>query len=131
MSEIWRPVADFPDYEVSNLGRVRSLKMRGGFGPRRRADSPRILKQYIDSYGRAKVGLRDNGRSSTKTVSVLVLEAFVGPRPGDSRFVVGSHLNGDPSDNRVENLIWETQKENLARVTNHGRLLGRPPGGTL
>ena len=55
--------------------------------------------------------------SHTRLVHRLVLEAFVGPRPEG---MVARHLNGDPGDNRLENLAWGTQSENNYDKVRHG-----------
>lgn len=54
------------------------------------------------------------------SVHVLVLEAFVGPRP---RGHDASHLNGNKLDNRPENLVWETRSDNIRRKLQHGTLV--------
>ena len=53
----------------------------------------------------------------SRRVHVLVLEAFMGLRPG----LKCRHLNGDPLDNRLANLRWGTQAENCADTVRHGR----------
>ena len=47
----------------------------------------------------------------------LVLDAFIGPCPPGHE---ASHLNGDPSDNRLANLTWESRPENNRRKHEHG-----------
>lgn len=113
MAEQWRPVAGYEGfYEVSDLGRVRSL-------PRvitRKNDSPLPVPGRIMSpspNGRAKhraLLLSRQGKVKTAKVHILVLEAFVGPRPEGQ---VARHLNDDPDDNRLANLAWGTQEENM------------------
>lgn len=49
---------------------------------------------------------------------VLVLETYHGPRPAG---FVARHLNGNPTDDRPENLAWGTQAGNLADMVHHGR----------
>lgn len=119
--EIWRPVVGFESaYEVSNLGRVRSLdrswKQLSRHGKeyvhRRKG---RVLRPGPSNYGHLSVVL---GRGNTRMVHALVLEAFRGPRPSpkhDSR-----HINGDPADNRLDNLVWGTRSENIRDAVAHG-----------
>ncbi|WP_082971209.1 HNH endonuclease signature motif containing protein [Mycobacterium sp. 852002-51971_SCH5477799-a] len=59
-----------------------------------------------------------NGRKETRRVHRLVLEAFVGPAPSGT---FGCHLDGDPANNRLNNLRWDTQANNLRDVVSHGR----------
>lgn len=58
-----------------------------------------------------------NGRRRTREVAPLICEAFHGPRPPGTEV---SHINGVVTDNRAENLRWETHKQNLARKKQHG-----------
>lgn len=116
--ENWRPVAGFEgQYEVSDWGRVRSLLSNTRF-PRL---VPKILKPYPRFQPRPGGRLRamsvTTGRKRP-AVHILVLEAFVGPRP--HRKFDGCHWDGDPSNNRLENLRWGTKRSNVADSIRHG-----------
>lgn len=63
------------------------------------------------------VGLRKNKKMCRNSVHSLVLKTFLGPRP---RGMVAAHLNGDKRDNRIENLVWCSQKENHSHKIKHG-----------
>jgi hypothetical protein len=119
VTETWKPVPGFEDYEVSDLGNVRTLKRRGGYGKRKLADHPRLLSQSLDDHGRPRVNFRVNGKAYCRNVCVLVLQAFAGPRPGR---LTASHLDGNAANNRADNLIWESMADNLARKYAHGTL---------
>ena len=108
--EEWRQVVGFPDYEVSDLGRVRSRKggRWGTVGP------PRVLKASAQNNGYPRVTL--NG-STYRLVHRLVLEAFVGPRPPGME---AAHRNGVSTDNRVSNLAWKTPQANTDDKKIHG-----------
>lgn len=112
--EIWKPVVGYDGrYSVSNKGRVRteSHVARGRWGHQRlRA---RILRPGSAS-GYPVVRL---GRSRPYFVHRLVLEAFVGPRPEGME---ACHNNGDRTDNRAENLRWDTRTNNHADKVAHG-----------
>jgi hypothetical protein len=99
MTEEWRPLAN-PDYEVSSLGRVRSLSRE------------RFLKQY-DLNGYRRVSFGGKGES----VHRLVLEAFVGPCPEG---LEAAHLDGCRNNNVITNLKWVTRKENHSHKKLHG-----------
>ncbi len=58
------------------------------------------------------------GRGNSRCVHELVLLAFVGPRPAKHD---GRHLNGVPSDNRLENLSWATRSRNNQDKKWHGK----------
>jgi len=104
-SEQWRPVPAFEGkYEVSDLGRVKSLRWT----------PPRILRPGPSNYGHMSVVL---GRRNTRMVHELVLIAFVGPRPPGQET---RHLDGDPANNRLDNLCWGTRSENNRDAVRHG-----------
>jgi len=107
-AEEWRPVAGFADYEVSDLGRVRS---------RSRKRSPRVLACPPGTRGYRKVTLRREGKNFTRHVHVLVCEAFHGPRP-DGQMV--RHLDGNQLNNAASNLAWGSAVENAADMKRHG-----------
>jgi hypothetical protein len=125
-NEEWRPVFGFEvTYEVSNLGRVRSLPrsrdrlylMRDGAGrPIRRSirvpTQGKVLKPKRTAGGYEEVCLRVAGRQRMALVHRLVLEAFVGPC--GSTKIHAAHLNGQRADNRLENLTWATAFENAS-----------------
>lgn len=103
-AEEWRPVKGHEGrYEVSSLGRVRSLI---------RAE-PRILKPTRDWKGYHRVSLS----GKTRTVHLIVLEAFHGPRPDGLQ---ASHLNDDKDNNTSDNLAWETPRKNYDRRAENG-----------
>ncbi len=115
-----RPVVGWGDsYEVDATGRIFSLPrvMRANYGSYRRGTReviPFPVREYL------KVTLRHPGETELKQVFVhkIVLEAFVGPRPAGMQC---RHLNGNNTDNRLENLAWGTAKENAADKAAHGR----------
>jgi hypothetical protein len=77
----------------------------------------RMLSETTDQ-GYNRVSLNDSaGRSLTLGVHRIVLEAFHGPPPRTG--LQCCHINGDPSDNRVENLRWGTARENVRDRVAH------------
>ena len=101
--EIWKPIKDFEGYyEVSNIGRVRSLNYK-------RTGKGKILKNIEDYKGYLEVVLTKNGKRKQFKVHRLVAEAFI-PNPENKPCI--DHINTVKSDNRVENLRWVTYKEN-------------------
>lgn len=107
MTEEWKPIEGFEGiYEVSNLGRVKSLK--------RITDEIhhipcKILKPTTNKDGYVRVGMRKNKKQFSKTVHRLVAEAFI-PNPNNLPEV--NHLDGNKQNNRAENLSWCTAKQN-------------------
>lgn len=63
--------------------------------------------------------MRRDKTSCTYRVNVLVLLAFRGPRPSRAD---ACHGNGDPNDNALTNLRWDTRSGNMLDASRHGRL---------
>lgn len=113
--EVWRPVVGAEGlYEVSNLGRVRGVDRVDGQG---RHWPGRI--RALGNTGKYKtVPLYIEGRQTPKIVHRLVLESFVGPCPDGME---ACHNDGNPHNNRLDNLRWDTHTENMYDVVRHGR----------
>lgn len=108
--EMWKPIKEFPNYEVSNLGRIRSLGFINNFGHFRRGQ---ILKPWDDGKGYLKVELY--GKSVR--VHRLVAKAFV-PNPENKSQV--NHKDGNPKNNKASNLEWVTNAENTQHAYDMG-----------
>lgn len=101
--EEWRPINGYEGlYEVSNLGRVKSLSYKN-------TKEERILKIFKDKDGYLMVNLSNNKITCRFRVHRLVAEAFI-PNPENKPCV--DHINTIKNDNRIENLRWVTYKEN-------------------
>lgn len=120
--EIWKSVLGYEGfYEVSNNGRVKSLTRMVRYRGRQSRTAPgRMLRPRRDKDGYSRVVLSRDGRSKPIVIHCLMLEAFVGPRPGG---FYGCHDNGDNSDNRLSNLAWKTPKQNADDRDRHGNTL--------
>jgi len=119
LNEVWLPVPGYLGlYEVSDFGRVRSLRAVARNTNRLR-DVPLILvTTKCKRTGYIRVGLSSSlGVRRMFCVHALVLMAFVGPRPPGH---VGAHENGKRDQNRLSNLFWKTHKENSADMERHG-----------
>jgi hypothetical protein len=120
MTEEWRPITNFEGhYEVSNLGRVRSLDrvIRHPDGHLHQLRGRVLSPGAQPPFGHLHVNLKMQARRRTIAVHALVLEEFVGPRSGGMECL---HGDGDPSNNRVENLRWGTRSENNLDAVRHG-----------
>lgn len=130
--ERWKTIPGFETYQVSNQGRVRSKdryvvvsgcrRTPKGFKIFRKGSilKPWDLKhskshlQGLDAKCYKQVSLGSRFRQS---VHVIVLQAFIGPCPEGMEC---RHLDGNPSNNRLENLCWGTRKENAGDRKRHG-----------
>ncbi len=113
--EIWRPVPSKPEIMASSHGRVlfppRMVRMPNG-GERKYETKPTIW-----SVRRAKKGAKHCYRGlwmrhyGNIKVHQLICEAFHGPKPSPKHEVM--HRDEDGLNNRADNLLWGTRKENL------------------
>lgn len=116
MAEEWRDIPGYEGlYQVSDLGRVRSLDRMTNF---RRCKKLPMLKgkvlsnSNLDAYGYPQVGLSKNNVIKTYKVHRLVLLTFIGPCP---KGMETRHFpNRDRTDNRLVNLSWGTVQQNKA-----------------
>lgn len=117
MAEEWKPVLGYEGkYEVSSLGRVRSLRIVSRNVNRLR-NSPLVLSPALNGAGRLAVNLCNKRKRKGRPIHLIVLDAFQGPKPPGCE---GSHIDGDLHNNRADNLVWETRIENNARKAGHG-----------
>lgn len=118
--EIWRPVVGYEGYyEVSNLGRVKSLSktwFTGKDGCVKKYKPDTILVNTISSQY-FKVLLQKNKTRKNKLVHRLVAEAFI--QNLENKPCV-NHKNGIKTDNRVENLEWVTYRDNIIHAFENG-----------
>lgn len=120
--EIWKPIPGYEGrYEASDQGRIRSVprKVRGchwNGAEFQRSVPGRILKpgRYNDSGHLSVVlGRGTNGRP----VHQLVLLTFVGPPPEGMEVC---HNDGDPANNALTNLRYDTRRNNILDSYRHG-----------
>lgn len=123
--ERWLPVVEFEGfYEVSNMGRVRSIPRTepvyrsDGSTWYERAREGRLLNAARTKNGYLRVNLKKNGVQSQHLVHRLVLSAFRGAAPDESWYAC--HNNGERTDNRLPNLRWATPQSNQADRKKHG-----------
>lgn len=116
--ENWKWIKDYEGrYEVSNVGRVRSYIIPDSKGELSRRPQI-ILKQGVHNKGYLLVGLFNGmGGRCTARVHRLVLQEFIGQCP---RNMQAAHLDGDPGNNKLDNLQWVTPKENQHHRNDHG-----------
>lgn len=110
MGEEWRDVTGYEGfYQVSNLGNVRSLdRVSGG----RVLKGKQMKGKIVRNGGFRQVGLSRDGSCRPFYVHRLVADAFI-PNLDDLPDV--HHKNGDPLDNRADNLEWSEHETNAAK----------------
>lgn len=117
VQERWLPVVGYEGfYEVSDLGRVRSLDRILDDGRVRRSKTLRATMKK--DTGRLKVSLSRNGVVQTALVHRLVAVAFLGAPPDGRGLVL--HGDGNHLNNRAENLRWGTYVDNVQDSIKHG-----------
>jgi len=97
MTEEYKPIQDFENYEVSNLGNVKNKK------------TGRILKPNVGNDGYNKLSLMKDKKRCGKKLHRLIAEAFI-PNPENKQFV--DHIDNNRLNNNINNLRWATNQEN-------------------
>lgn len=118
-TELWLPVVGFEGwYEVSSHGHVRSIDrvIQCVAGPDQRHPSV-ILRPAPGPRGHLVVGLYKCNESIHRTIHTLVLRAFAGPPPPGME---GCHWDGNPANNHLDNLRWDTRSANTLDRVRHG-----------
>jgi len=112
MKEIFKDIEGYEDiYQVSNLGRIKSLKRKVPFKNTYRNVRERFLKQSNDRKGYKLVSLNIDGVKYTRKVHQLVMVAFTNYAPDGNNMVI-NHKNFKKNDNRLENLEVVTNRNN-------------------
>lgn len=120
-AEQWKPVVGWENvYEVSDLGRVRRV------APGRRTKPGYVRRPTLNRYGYMQIELCADGRPQLCTVHSLVCAAFLGPRPKGTQI---NHRNSNRADNRLANLEYVTQAENVRHSIASAVATGRPHRG--
>lgn len=112
MSEIWKDVIGYEGlYKVSNMGRIKScIRIK-----------ERLMKiDKTDKYGYIVIHLYKNGKMKNLFAHRLVLEAFVGICPKDMQCC---HYDGIKTNNKLDNLRWGTQIDNVKDSRRQGKLV--------
>lgn len=108
--EIWKPIPDYDGYfEISNLGRVKSVERWVKQGNFTRHVTEKIKKAHITPYGYPAVTLCKEGKSKETQLHILLARTFI-PNPDQKTQI--DHINTVKTDFRLKNLRWVTPKEN-------------------
>ncbi|WP_039242623.1 NUMOD4 domain-containing protein [Clostridium botulinum] len=123
-SEKWKDIKGYEGiYQISNYGRVKSLI---GFNGHKYIKREKILAPYKQrtnkNYSRSVVRLLRNGDKKDFKVHRLVANAFI---PNPNNYNVVNHIDGNPLNNRVDNLEWCTQKMNVNHAIENELIISR------
>ena len=128
MEEQWRPVKGYEGhYEVSNLGRVKSLlRFKDNNKGKQIVESK--IKDQTFTAGYPSLNIYLGGDVKRVYTHRLVADAFI-PNPDNKKTV--NHKNGIKTDNKVNNLEWATYSENTQHAIETGLAKqGNPPKGS-
>lgn len=118
VKEVWKDIVGFEGlYQISNLGRVRSVNRTSDVDGRRIKE--RILIQHLNTKGYYCVVLRKGGKSYTKEVHRMVCLAFI-PNPNGLEQV--GHKDESRINNFVDNLEWVSREDNCNMPLRKQRL---------
>lgn len=114
-TEQWKVIPEFPNYEISTLGRIRRCTPVWN----NRSFIGKIIKTRIEKRNRyVLVKLRHEGLVRQVRVHILVAEAFLDPRPTPKHEV--NHKDGVKANCVKDNLEWMTRSENLQHAAQLG-----------
>jgi hypothetical protein len=122
--EIWKDIVGYKNlYQVSNLGRVRSLtrkiRKRNMWGTWTTCiHKGKLLCQTPGDKDYPMVSLSKKGHVTNRSVYGLVIKTFRGPCP---KGLEVRHLDGDRANSKLSNLKYGTHKENCEDTQRHGR----------
>jgi hypothetical protein len=105
--EIWKTIKRYKDYQVSDLGNVKSFKRCNVI----------YVKKELSKKGYYRVALFKDGVRKYFSVNRLVAEAFI---PNLENKPQVNHINGIKTDDNVKNLEWCTQSENMKHAYKNG-----------
>ena len=121
MTTLWKDIPGYEgSYQASTCGQIRSVTRDVVYAASRKARAytkrveGRVLRPGPSNFGHLSVVL---GRGKTRMVHELVLSTFAGLRPAKHECC---HINGIPTDNRLENLRWGTRSDNIRDSVRHG-----------
>lgn len=102
--EVWKDIKGYEDlYQVSNFGRVKSLRRSVVLGKNIRQVKEKVIKPFITNKGYYQIILSKNGKTSHKLVHRLVAMAFI---PNPNKYLIINHKDENPLNNHADNLEW-------------------------
>ena len=119
MTEEWKEVTGYPNYLVSNMGRIiskeRTIVTEGG---KIKHYKRKLLKPYIERNGRLMVDLANDGKHKAFFLHRLIANEFLEPLIDTDMTV--NHKDGNKKNNCIENLEWLTNGDNIRHGFDNG-----------
>ena len=114
--EVWKSIKDYDGiYEISNLGRVKSLKRIVKKEIYNINVSEKILKQTLNINKYLMVSLNKNGIKKNVKVHLLVAESFLNHKTDSTNKIVVDNIDNDKTNNKLENIQLITNRENCSK----------------
>ena len=121
MKEVFRTIPGYEGiYQVSNVGRVKSLSREVKHGKFNKVLGQRILKSSPDAQGYLRINLCKNGGRKTEKIHILMAIVFRGHIQSKYKGLIVDHINNIKTDNRLENIQLITHRENLSKDRKGG-----------
>ena len=125
MKEVWKDIKNYEGcYQVSNLGKVRSVDRQVKTFNGTRTTTGQILKPLKTNRNYFRVCLKKNQKNNYKLIHRLVAEAFI---PNPNNYSIINHKDNNPLNNCVDNLEWCTQSYNVKYAYLYGN--AKPTSG--
>lgn len=114
LKEEWKDIEGYEGlYQISNLGRVKSLKRN----TKNQCKNAEVIKTQEIRNGYYSVSLWKNGVGKHHLIHRLISQAFI-PNPNNKPQI--NHIDGNKTNNHIENLEWVTESENARHAYNNG-----------
>jgi hypothetical protein len=111
-NEVWKIIKDFPNYAISNYGRVKRLNSKY------KENKNKLVPVSFNGFGYYSATLHIGHKSFRKAVHRLVAEAFI-DNPNPSEYNIINHKDENKFNNRYDNLEWCSIKQNVLYSNNH------------
>jgi len=121
--EQWKDIPDYEGlYQVSDLGRVKSLERRVFTLNKNCIYKPKIIKSFVTNRGYFEVRLCTNNTSKAKKIHRLLAQCFI-PNANDKPQV--NHIDGNRLNNKISNLEWVNNRENSCHRVKNSNLTSK------